>query len=137
MNFLALRIFDKRRYGMLLEQYRRSKVWTLPMTSIGEEDPFLKVLEMMKVLAPAGKIISVILLMEHSEEVPGADSTTETWQSYVYEVELDGEINVEVLPERIAKRVFIPYAEMDAVSPAMNHTTSRFYSAMRKHECLR
>lgn len=139
-TLVALRIFDGRRFGMLFQRYRRSKVWTLPCRTLSsthknELDLVLELFE--EIPKKNSEFISAVTLFENSENLTGVDNEETVLNSLVYDVTMSGKVLLTSLPYNIDRQRFVPYARLDVDLPSVNHITSRFIRAMRKQECLR
>lgn len=141
--FVGIRVFDARRFGILLQRYRKSKAWSLPMAQ--RTDPTQSIMDLMFNVADtipvtgSRKIISAVTLMESSTTRPLQNNEHVKWHMYVYGVRFGGqvELGIPTASSKFDKRVFASYAEMGIKIKPFNELTHRFVHAMEKQTCLR
>jgi len=142
--FVAVRVFDARRFGMLFYRYRKSQAWSLPM--IQRTDPNHSMMDLMfqvvDGLSVKGdkKIVSATTLMESSALRPLQNDEYVRWNMFVYGVRLGG----KVIRPRFTKELdrfddarFVPFDALGTRIKPFNEITQRFFRAMEKQICLR
>jgi hypothetical protein len=141
--FVGVRVFDARRFGMLLYKYSKSQAWSLPMiqrtdSSHSMMDLMFQVVDGLPVVGPR-KLISAVTLMESTALRPLQNDEYVQWNMFVYGVRLVGRIRPH-LPKpgsKFDEARFVPFEQMGTKVKPFNEITQRFFRAMEKQTCLR
>lgn len=144
-DFVGIRVFDRRRLGMLFQRFKKSGAWTIPIGKRVEPemDMFKLMMNVCRSIPVKGsrRLIQARTLTEFTIEqaMHSGDNDYTKWNVIIYHVEFKGEVldTPPTLDERYDLRKFFAFHELEQKLDARNTITDRFLTALEKQKCLR
>ncbi len=150
-KYVGIRVFDYRRWGILMRKYRRSGVWSIPVMQLeGPMTPLFAATRLANQLSVqvSGKpgdrtVVAARTLIEYTTYMPMQSSETDftQWDMIVYDLELKGDVLARLTPrlrDLFTETRFWPMKGLiDLKGKAcFNEITYQLLRASEKHTCL-